>query len=575
MTDEPVPLTSLAHGGGCGCKLSPALLREILAGMPMAGAFPELLVGTETADDAAVWRLNDSQALVATTDFFTPIVDDPFDFGRIAATNALSDVYAMGATPILALAIVGMPIARLGPERIRAILAGGASVCAAAGIPVAGGHSIDSAEPIYGLVALGLVHPGKLRRNSGGRAGDVLILTKPLGVGILSAALRQGRLDADGYRTLIEATTRLNAIGPALADLEAVHAITDVTGFGLLGHALEMAAGAGLTAELDAAPPLLDGVEAMVRGGVRTGASDRNWRSYAASIEFPDGGEAWRRDVLTDPQTSGGLLIAVSPHAAAAVVDLAAPGRLRRRPPGRPAHRGPPQDPRTDGALKPGRYFSAGGEPITGRRGIKSASDSDRHSAASVAYFVSARRARRHERRAPSLKSVHQRQHTETDMTHPIIKILAPTTATVTEGVATALSGLRLNERPQPGETFTETLTDTNGLLSAKAATGVSGNGTTTLTLTGKMGFILNELLTITDTAPVAGADTITITASDSLGRSAAPVQIAVTASPPAAFAGAPAFVSAMASHGALSAGIVVHAHESWSRPAMSLAVAR
>ena len=323
MTDT-IRLTSLAHGGGCGCKLAPAVLREIMAKMPAAAAFPNLLVGTETSDDAAVWRLNDSQALVATTDFFMPMVDDPFDFGRIAATNALSDIYAMGATPILALAIVGMPIARLSADTIGAVLAGGASVCAAAGVPVAGGHSIDSVEPIYGLVALGLVHPDRVLTNRAGRAGDVLILTKPLGVGVLSAAFKQDRLDADGYAALIRTTTQLNVLGRDLADLPGVHAVTDVTGFGLMGHALEMAEGGGLVAELVAdAPAILPGVEALLRDGVRTGASGRNWDSYGARVEASGDVEGWRRDLLTDPQTSGGLLIAVAPEAADAVMALA------------------------------------------------------------------------------------------------------------------------------------------------------------------------------------------------------------------------------------------------------------
>ena len=323
MTDT-VRLTSLAHGGGCGCKLAPAVLREIMAKMPAAAAFPNLLVGTETSDDAAVWRLNDNQALVATTDFFMPMVDEPFDFGRIAATNALSDVYAMGATPILALAIVGMPIGKLDAATIGAVLAGGASVCAAAGVPVAGGHSIDSVEPIYGLVALGLVHPDKVLTNRAGRAGDVLILTKALGVGILSAAFKQDRLDADGYAALIRTTTQLNGIGRDLADLPGVHAVTDVTGFGLMGHALEMAEGAGLVAELTAdAAAILPGVEALLRDGVRTGASGRNWDSYGARVQVPGDIAAWRRDLLTDPQTSGGLLIAVAPEAADAVMALA------------------------------------------------------------------------------------------------------------------------------------------------------------------------------------------------------------------------------------------------------------
>ena len=312
MTD-PIRLTSLAHGGGCGCKLSPGVLRSILAGMPLVGGFKDLLVGAETSDDAAVWRLNDRQALVATTDFFMPVVDDPRDFGRIAATNALSDVYAMGATPIFALAIVGMPVGKLPVATIAAILEGGASVCAAAGIPVAGGHSIDSVEPIYGLVALGLVHPDRLLKNSTARAGDALILTKALGVGVLSAAFKQGRLEEGGYDALIASTTQLNTLGGELAGFEGVHAVTDVTGFGLLGHTLEMCRGAGLTAHVDANPPLLAGVETLARADVRTGAATRNWESYSEAVRLDPALEAWRRDLLCDPQTSGGLLIAVDP----------------------------------------------------------------------------------------------------------------------------------------------------------------------------------------------------------------------------------------------------------------------
>lgn len=311
-----VRLTSLAHGGGCGCKLSPAVLRDILATMPAAAAFPNLLVGTETSDDAAVWRLNDKQALVATTDFFMPVVDDPYQFGRIAATNALSDIYAMGAAPILALAIVGMPVNTMPVEMIRDILAGGASVCAAAGIPVAGGHSIDSVEPIYGLVALGLVHPDKLLKNSSGRAGDMLVLTKPLGVGVYSAALKQGQLDAVCYEALIASTTQLNSVGSELAQIAGVHAMTDVTGFGLLGHALEMARGASVSAEIDAGSiPLHPGVEALARAGVRTGAAVRNWASYGDAVDLAMDFPEWRRDLLCDPQTSGGLLIASAPEA--------------------------------------------------------------------------------------------------------------------------------------------------------------------------------------------------------------------------------------------------------------------
>ncbi|WP_300579409.1 selenide, water dikinase SelD [Phenylobacterium sp.] len=314
MTQQ-MRLTDLAHGGGCGCKLAPAVLREILAGVPQAAVFPNLMVGTETSDDAAVWRLNDQQALVATTDFFMPVVDDPFDFGRIAATNAISDVYAMGATPIFALAIVGMPIGKLSTDQISAILAGGAAVCAEAGIPVAGGHSIDSVEPIYGLVAMGLVHPDKVLTNRTARPGDVLLLTKGLGVGVLSAAFKQERLAPAGYEALIASTTQLNLIGAELAGFAGVHGATDVTGFGLLGHTLEMCRGAGVSAEIQAeAPILLEGVEALARAGVRTGASGRNWTSYGEAVVLPEGFDDWRRDILCDPQTSGGLLIALAPE---------------------------------------------------------------------------------------------------------------------------------------------------------------------------------------------------------------------------------------------------------------------
>ncbi|HWE98358.1 MAG TPA: selenide, water dikinase SelD [Caulobacteraceae bacterium] len=339
---EVLRLTSLAHGGGCGCKLSPRVLAEILRDAPATALFPDLLVGAETSDDAAVWRLNADQALIATTDFFMPVVDDPRDFGRIAATNALSDVYAMGGRPILALALVGMPVNVLPAATIRAILDGGAEVCAAAGVPIGGGHSIDSVEPIYGLVALGLVHPDKVLRNTGARPGDLIILTKPLGVGIMSAALKQGRLNEAGYDAMIASTTQLNALGAELPTHAGVHALTDVTGFGLAGHALEMARGSSVTIEIGAAPPLLAGVAALARSGVRTGASARNWESYGEAVALPPGFEDWRRDLLTDPQTSGGLLIAVAPGDADAILDLARSmgfsgaaivGRVRDGPP--------------------------------------------------------------------------------------------------------------------------------------------------------------------------------------------------------------------------------------------------
>ena len=322
--DHPYPrLTSLAHGGGCGCKLAPAVLQDILHKMPTGTMWSNLLVGTETADDAAVYRLNDSQALIATTDFFMPIVDDAFDFGRIAATNAISDVYAMGGTPIMALAIVGIPVGKIALDDVQDILAGGASVCTAAGIPVAGGHSIDSPEPIYGLVALGLVHPDKVLRNAGARDGDVLILTKGIGVGIYSAALKQERLAPALYEAMIASTTQLNAVGARLGDVGGVHAVTDVTGFGLLGHGLEMCRGSGVRATIRAADvPLLPEVAALAQGGFITGASGRNWNSYGADVRLAEGMADWQRGLLCDPQTSGGLLIAVAPGAAEAVLSL-------------------------------------------------------------------------------------------------------------------------------------------------------------------------------------------------------------------------------------------------------------
>ena len=318
---ERIRLTEFSHGGGCGCKIAPAILSEMLATMPLRGLPADLLVGTETADDAAVYRLNDEQALVATTDFFTPVVDDPFDFGRIAATNAISDVYAMGARPIMALALVGMPLEKLPVSVIRRVLEGGESVCAKAGIPIAGGHSIDTLEPIYGLVALGLVHPDKVKKNSSGRAGDVLILGKPLGIGVLSAALKKGKLSEAGYAQMIQWTTKLNTPGEALAAMPHVHALTDVTGFGLAGHLLEICRGSKLAAEVDFnALPVISEALDWLKQGVATGASDRNWKGYGHEVDFR--GEEWKRKLLTDPQTSGGLLVACAPEVQGEVLSL-------------------------------------------------------------------------------------------------------------------------------------------------------------------------------------------------------------------------------------------------------------
>lgn len=316
-----IALTQFSHGGGCGCKIAPGLLAEILSRAPQGIVPPELLVGLETSDDAAVYRLNDQQALVATTDFFTPIVDDPRDFGRIAATNALSDIYAMGGTPIMALALVGMPIAKLPPEVIGQILAGGAEVCREAGIPIAGGHSIDLLEPIYGLVAMGLVHPDRVRRNADGQAGDVLVLGKPLGVGILSAALKKGLLTEQGYAQMLRHTTQLNRVGIALGGLGGVHAMTDVTGFGLAGHLLEICRGSHLDAHVDLASlPLIDEALAFAREGIVTGASARNWSAYGADVAWPASAPAWMQSLASDPQTSGGLLVSCAPTAVDAVL---------------------------------------------------------------------------------------------------------------------------------------------------------------------------------------------------------------------------------------------------------------
>ncbi|MBO9664575.1 selenide, water dikinase SelD [Dokdonella sp.] len=322
-TDTATPrLTSLSHGGGCGCKISPGVLAELLKGVSAPAAFADLLVGRETSDDAAVYRVSDEQAIVATTDFFMPIVDDPFDFGRIAATNAISDVYAMGARPLFALAIVGMPIDRLPRETIRDVLRGGEAICARAGIPIAGGHSIDSVEPIYGLAVVGIAHPQRIRTNASARAGDVLVLGKPVGVGVYSAAYKQGKLDDEAYRALIDTTTRLNDVGVALAALDGVHAMTDVTGFGLLGHLLEVCRASNLGARIQSREiPVLPAAAAFAQAGVATGASARNWRAYGELVELSPPLAPFERTLLTDPQTSGGLLVACAPEAAAEVID--------------------------------------------------------------------------------------------------------------------------------------------------------------------------------------------------------------------------------------------------------------
>ena len=322
LPQEP-RLTSLSHGGGCGCKIAPGVLSEILKSVPQLPFPKELLIGIETSDDAAVYQINESQAIVATTDFFMPIVDDPFDFGKIAATNAISDIYAMGGTPLFALALVGMPIKVLSNATIARILEGGAEACRSAGIPIAGGHTIDSVEPIYGLVAIGIVDPKRVKSNAAAKAGDVLILGKPLGVGILSAALKKDQLDDAGYQEMIANTTKLNSAGPELAKLDGVHALTDVTGFGLAGHALELARGSKLTAQIDwQAVPLLSHVQSLADQGIITGASDRNWQSYGPEVCLPAQFTPAQQALLTDPQTSGGLLVSCSADSVDAVLEI-------------------------------------------------------------------------------------------------------------------------------------------------------------------------------------------------------------------------------------------------------------
>jgi selenide,water dikinase len=318
---QPIRLSHLSHGGGCGCKLAPSVLQQLLSSHPTASPYKQLLVGVETGDDAAVWELDNGTCVIATTDFFMPMVDDPRDFGRIAATNAISDVYAMGGTPIMALAILGMPVDKIPPAMVREILDGGAAVCATAGIPVAGGHSIDSPEPIYGLAVIGTGTKANIRRNADAKAGDRLILTKALGVGIYSAAFKKGALSRAAYDEFMATTTLLNRVGAKLAQDPAVHAMTDVTGFGLLGHALEMARGSDKTIALDAsALPFLKEAAALAQQGFITGASGRNWKSYDSSVTLPDGTPEWQRQLYCDPQTSGGLLIACAPERADALL---------------------------------------------------------------------------------------------------------------------------------------------------------------------------------------------------------------------------------------------------------------
>ena len=295
----------------------------MLSKLPPHAADPALLVGFETGDDAAVYKINDEQAVVATTDFFMPIVDDPFDYGRIAATNALSDVYAVGGKPIMALAVAGFPMDKMSQAQVQQILAGGTQACADAGVPIGGGHTIDAPEPLYGLAVVGLVHPDRIKRNCDAKSGDVLILGKGLGVGILGAAMNKDELDAEGYAEMVESTTKLNSIGADLAEIEGVNALTDVTGFGLLGHLFEVCEGSGLMAKLDWGKlPILPIALGYAKKGYNTGAANRNWTSFGDNATVPEDMEQWQRNLLMDPQTSGGLLVSCPPDRADAVVGL-------------------------------------------------------------------------------------------------------------------------------------------------------------------------------------------------------------------------------------------------------------
>jgi len=322
-TIREIRLSQLSHGGGCGCKLSPSVLQQLLSGQPTLSPYSRLIVGLETGDDAAVWELDNGTCIIATTDFFMPMVDDPYDFGRIAATNAISDVYAMGGTPIMALAILGIPVGKIPPEMARRILEGGSSVCDTAGIPIAGGHSIDSSEPIYGLAVIGTAVRADIRRNSGAQAGDALILTKALGVGIYSAAFKKDALSPAAYQEFIATTTLLNHVGAKISKDTAVHAVTDVTGFGLLGHALEMARGSGKAVIIQSsALPFLTDAAVLAQKGFVTGASRRNWASYDNEITLPQNIEEWQRDLYCDPQTSGGLLVSCAAQHAPALLEM-------------------------------------------------------------------------------------------------------------------------------------------------------------------------------------------------------------------------------------------------------------
>lgn len=323
MTDTSVKLTALSHGGGCGCKIAPAVLADLLARLPANLDTQRLLVGNEAKDDAAVFALDDACALVATTDFFTPIVDDPEDFGRIAAANALSDVYAMGAGPLFALNVLGMPLDKVTPDIVAAVLEGGRRTCDQAGVVIAGGHSIDSVEPIYGLAVVGRTRPERVKRNAGAREGDKLILSKPLGVGVIAAAVKQGVVCDEAYREMLRWTTLLNSTGEKLGVCTGVHAMTDVTGYGLLGHLLETCEASGVGAVLHRRRvPVIESARALLAQGVSSSAARRNRDGCASRVDFGGGSAEAEDELLFDPQTNGGLLVACAPDYAGEVLEL-------------------------------------------------------------------------------------------------------------------------------------------------------------------------------------------------------------------------------------------------------------
>ena len=330
---EDIKLTQYSHGAGCGCKIAPAVLHNMLQGMKAGPHHPNLLVGNDTKDDAAVVDLGDGTGIISTTDFFMPIVDDPHTFGRIAAANAISDIYAMGGTPLVAIAIFGWPIDKLSEEVGGRVLEGGRSICEEAGIPLAGGHSIDCPEPIFGLAVTGRVSLDRLQKNAAAHPGDVLFLTKPLGVGMVATAQKRGVVQPDHLAQAVNSMQSLNAVGAELSAIKGVHAMTDVTGFGLMGHLLEMCEGSGTQAVIYGDKvQTLDGVQAYHEAGCVPGGARRNYASYGSRIEVPEG---FTRDLMCDPQTSGGLLVSVAPESAAAVSSLLQSQGLPHQPLGR------------------------------------------------------------------------------------------------------------------------------------------------------------------------------------------------------------------------------------------------